>query len=122
MYTGLIACMLHCVISFADRLPSLVILMAEYIISRQDFSTFQVTEAGQNSEITFCLKEFKAILSFCEAVDNDIYFFYDCGGKPILLSNSADGKAPVICLRMRVISHINRVDFGFRVSARRTWW
>lgn len=36
-------------------------------------------------DLTFCLKEMKAILSFCETSGQSVSLFYDCPGKPVLL-------------------------------------
>jgi len=53
-------------------------------IGQDDFETFEL--ARENIELTFCLKEMKAILGFCEAVSQPVSIFIDEGGKPILLS------------------------------------
>jgi len=70
------------------------LLHTEFIFNPQDFDRYRViTDNNTQAEVTFCLKEFKATLAFCEAMEQDIHIFFERGGKPILMTNSLDGKA-----------------------------
>lgn len=68
-------------------------LQTQYLIDARDFERFNVLDEYIGSEITFCLRELKAILSFCEATDHALHIFFHAGGMPILLTTSHDGKA-----------------------------
>lgn len=60
------------------------ILHTELTIDPRDFEEYSVgTEPG---EITFCLKEFKALLGFCEVAGQPIHIWFEQGGRPILFS------------------------------------
>ncbi|EPS61984.1 hypothetical protein M569_12806, partial [Genlisea aurea] len=45
----------------------------------------QYTHAGNPVDVTFSVKELKAFLSFCEACEVDIHFYFDKAGEPILM-------------------------------------
>ena|SRR3990167_1075881 len=51
-------------------------------ISRQDFSEFNV---HNSANLTFCQKEMKAILSFCEHTGQPVELCFEKAGKPMLL-------------------------------------
>ncbi len=63
-------------------LPVLISLLS-YNSSILRYSQLQKS----TSEFTFCLKEFKALLGFCEAMNSSISIYFQQGGLPILLSN-----------------------------------
>jgi hypothetical protein len=55
------------------------ILHTELTIDPRDFEEYSVgTEPG---EITFCLKEFKALLGFCEVAGQPIHIWFEQGGR-----------------------------------------
>lgn len=58
------------------------LLRTELTVSKQEFLEYNVRD---NVDLTFCLKEMKAILSFCETSGQSVSLFYDCPGKPVLL-------------------------------------
>eukprot|EP00124_Ichthyophonus_hoferi_P000490 Ihof_evm20s18 gene=Ihof_evmTU20s18 len=58
-------------------------LMTEFNIQRTEFTEFHST--GE-SVLTFCLKEMKAILAFCDARRQAVSMFYETGGRPITFS------------------------------------
>ena len=45
---------------------------------------FEEYEVPEDTSITFCLKEFKAILNFCEAAGQLLTIFFDRAGRPAL--------------------------------------
>ena len=58
-----------------------------YVIKKEDLSISNVDPSCIGSEITFCLKELKAALLFCEAQGRDVNIFFERSGKPILISS-----------------------------------
>ncbi len=72
------------------------LLCVEYAMSTRDLPRCQL--ADQEAEVTFCVKEFKAMLSFCEATEQDIHIFFEKAGWPILMSSSADASHEVLDL------------------------
>jgi len=60
------------------------VLQTELTVDPKDFEEYTCnTNAG---DITFCLKEFKALLQFCEAAGQAISIWFEQGGRPILFS------------------------------------
>eukprot|EP01103_Thecamoeba_quadrilineata_P015052 TRINITY_DN4637_c0_g1_i3.p1 TRINITY_DN4637_c0_g1~~TRINITY_DN4637_c0_g1_i3.p1 ORF type:complete len:207 (-),score=54.45 TRINITY_DN4637_c0_g1_i3:110-730(-) len=68
-----------------DHLTNVKDIQTEVSISSSDFDEYHYN-ATDTLELTFCLKEFKAILSFCEVAGQQIAFFFDKAGRPILFS------------------------------------
>jgi cell cycle checkpoint control protein RAD9A len=79
-----------CMKSYIDDRDEAVkqLLHTEYVIVAQEFERFQVQQRRENVKVTFCLREFKAMLAFCEALEHNIHVFFDAPGHPICLSNS----------------------------------
>ncbi|XP_027107742.1 uncharacterized protein [Coffea arabica] len=46
----------------------------------------QYTHRGDPVDVTFGMKELKAFLSFCEACEVDIHFYFEKAGEPILMA------------------------------------
>jgi hypothetical protein len=63
------------------------LLLTELTLSPGDFENYDFN-ADHDIELTFCLKEMKAILHFCEKQTQPISFYMDGEGKPILMSVS----------------------------------
>lgn len=61
------------------------------VVRDTETSRFEVDGRSFNAEITFCLGELRAMLSFCDAVDAPLFFFFERGGSPMVMSNSAEG-------------------------------
>jgi len=59
------------------------VLHTELSMDPFDFEEFDVRNETQ---VTFCLKEFKAILNFCEASGQPVTMYFERGGRPICLS------------------------------------
>eukprot|EP01118_Nematostelium_gracile_P017754 TRINITY_DN768_c0_g2_i1.p1 TRINITY_DN768_c0_g2~~TRINITY_DN768_c0_g2_i1.p1 ORF type:complete len:408 (+),score=104.75 TRINITY_DN768_c0_g2_i1:103-1326(+) len=59
------------------------VLHTELSLDPNDFEEYQIKNDAQ---VTFCLKEFKAILSFCEASGQPVTLYFERGGRPICLS------------------------------------
>lgn len=55
------------------------ILHTELTIDPRDFQEYSV--GSEPGEITFCLKEFKALLSFCEVAGQPIAIWFEQGGR-----------------------------------------
>ncbi|XP_065830629.1 cell cycle checkpoint control protein RAD9B-like [Oscarella lobularis] len=62
-------------------------LLTKLSLFPDDFESYQI---GVNSEITFCLKELRAILAFSEAVNQQIAIHFETGGRPIMFSLTSD--------------------------------
>jgi hypothetical protein len=63
------------------------LLLTELTLSTGDFESYEFT-SNREVELTFCLKEMKAILQFCEKQTQPLAFFMEDEGKPILMSVS----------------------------------
>jgi len=61
-----------------------VSLKTELRLPVDDFEKYEM--GGDGVEVTFSLKETKAILSFCETANQPIFIYIDDVGKPIILS------------------------------------
>ncbi|KAL6066506.1 Cell cycle checkpoint control protein rad9b [Balamuthia mandrillaris] len=59
-------------------------LHTELTVDSREFEEYMVT--GDIGEITFCLKELKALLSFCEVAGQQIALWFEKGGRPILFT------------------------------------
>jgi len=66
-----------------DSKVSVKVLHTELSLDPNDFEEFQVTNDAQ---ITFCLKDFKAILGFCDTSGQPVILYFERGGRPICLS------------------------------------
>ena len=62
------------------------LLFTEVKLQLSDFESFVATEELSAGEIIFRLKELKAILGFCEVIGQDVYFYSEGAGKPILFT------------------------------------
>ncbi|CAN7983022.1 unnamed protein product [Ixodes hexagonus] len=51
-------------------------------IESNEFDDFR--SAGDGGEVTFCLREFRALLGFCEGLCLNATLLFDCAGKPLL--------------------------------------
>eukprot|EP00743_Colponemidia_sp_Colp-15_P010398 GILK01011448.1.p1 GENE.GILK01011448.1~~GILK01011448.1.p1 ORF type:complete len:462 (+),score=64.60 GILK01011448.1:70-1455(+) len=60
-------------------------MQTELAILASDFEQFGV-EAASEISLTFCLKEFRAILSICEFAERDVGFYFQGPGRPILFT------------------------------------
>jgi hypothetical protein len=60
------------------------VLMTELVVDAQDFDQYAVQDGA--GELTFSLKELRAILQFCEAAGQPISVFFSDPGQPILWS------------------------------------
>ncbi|PRP79100.1 cell cycle checkpoint control protein RAD9B-like [Planoprotostelium fungivorum] len=58
------------------------LLRTETTLDAADFDEYQVGE----TDITFCLKEFKALLGFCESAGQPVVVHFDRAGRPALAS------------------------------------
>lgn len=63
------------------------IIHTEMVLVPEEFDNYQI---GVDTEITFCLKELKGILSFAESSGQPMDLHFECGGKPIVFSLSSD--------------------------------
>ena len=77
-------------------------------ISAADFSEFRIHPDAYGQEITFPLREMKAMLGFCKELDNPFYLFFGMPGQPILMTNSDDGKTDIYV--MIVVSTLGDPD------------
>uniref|UniRef100_H2Y8P4 Cell cycle checkpoint control protein RAD9A n=1 Tax=Ciona savignyi TaxID=51511 RepID=H2Y8P4_CIOSA len=59
------------------------LMKTEVSLSPDEFSEFQI---GVDTDITFCLKDMRAILAFCEVAAMPINLHFEVGGKPIVFS------------------------------------
>eukprot|EP01117_Protostelium_nocturnum_P007818 TRINITY_DN2799_c0_g1_i1.p1 TRINITY_DN2799_c0_g1~~TRINITY_DN2799_c0_g1_i1.p1 ORF type:complete len:328 (-),score=115.08 TRINITY_DN2799_c0_g1_i1:46-1029(-) len=59
------------------------ILRTEMHVDVGDFDEYEI---GQEASITFDIKQFKAILSFCDSAGQPVSMFFERGGRPILLA------------------------------------
>eukprot|EP00004_Rigifila_ramosa_P011208 TRINITY_DN2373_c0_g2_i2.p1 TRINITY_DN2373_c0_g2~~TRINITY_DN2373_c0_g2_i2.p1 ORF type:complete len:399 (-),score=67.61 TRINITY_DN2373_c0_g2_i2:44-1078(-) len=68
-----------------DRRPDASQMMAtEVVVDAAEFEKFEITK--EEAEVTFCLKEFKAILTFAGSVSQPIKVSFDAGGRPLIIS------------------------------------
>jgi hypothetical protein len=59
-----------------------------YNIDVADLVSYSVRSINNNDiNITFCLKEFKAILQLCYSLNDNLHIFFQQGGSPVLVSN-----------------------------------
>ncbi|KAJ6230080.1 DNA repair protein rad9 [Anaeramoeba flamelloides] len=59
-------------------------LKTEISIKKEDIERFYLGETFINCDLTFTIKEFRAVLSFCEFVRQPINIFFDWEGKPLM--------------------------------------
>lgn len=65
----------------------------QFLLTPQDFERFEVAPRCYNSDITFCLRELKAMGIFCEQGDFNLHIYCFGGGQPVLLSTSAEASS-----------------------------
>jgi len=65
--------------------PKKQTLVTELLLAKSDCENYEF-KGTSKSELTFCLKEMKAILAFCEKQNQTVSMFADCEGKPVLIS------------------------------------
>ncbi|KAJ6229765.1 DNA repair protein rad9 [Anaeramoeba flamelloides] len=61
-------------------------LQTEIVVKLSSLELYLLNENFVNCELTFVLKEFRAILNFCDYVHQPVNIFFDFEGKPILVS------------------------------------
>eukprot|EP01127_Copromyxa_protea_P024378 TRINITY_DN9565_c0_g1_i2.p1 TRINITY_DN9565_c0_g1~~TRINITY_DN9565_c0_g1_i2.p1 ORF type:complete len:272 (+),score=65.10 TRINITY_DN9565_c0_g1_i2:153-968(+) len=61
------------------------LLLTEMTLNPNDFEVYDFN-TNKKVTLTFCLKEMKAILSFCEKQPQPLSFYMDVEGKPVLVS------------------------------------
>ncbi|XP_014670806.1 PREDICTED: cell cycle checkpoint control protein RAD9A-like isoform X2 [Priapulus caudatus] len=66
--------------------PSKVV-QTEVTLAPEEFDNYQV---GVDTEVTFCLKELRAILAFTEAVGQPLAAYFETAGKPIVFCIETD--------------------------------
>lgn len=66
------------------RVESNAVLLTELVVDSADFDLYSVRPGAQ--ELTFSLKELRAILGFCEAAAQPVSIFFSDPGSPILWS------------------------------------
>ena len=54
-------------------------LQTELSIDPADFDVYNI--AGDDTELTFTLRELKALLSFCDFASQNVEVYYDTGGR-----------------------------------------
>uniref|UniRef100_T1J6J5 Cell cycle checkpoint control protein n=1 Tax=Strigamia maritima TaxID=126957 RepID=T1J6J5_STRMM len=59
------------------------VVHTEMILEPEEFSTYNINQAA---EVTFCLKELRAVLSFTDPTNYDLSIFFENAGKPIVFS------------------------------------
>ncbi|GAB1290138.1 Cell cycle checkpoint control protein RAD9B [Apodemus speciosus] len=69
--------------SSGESLDSTSSVYSEMSLGPEEFDFFQV---GFDTEITFCFKELKGILSFSEMMQVPLAIYFDFPGKPVVLS------------------------------------
>eukprot|EP01134_Creolimax_fragrantissima_P003442 CFRG3442T1 len=58
-------------------------LATEFALSRSEFTLYQV---AKSATLTFCLKEVRAILQYCDAYRQALTIYFDSGGSPLTLA------------------------------------
>eukprot|EP01114_Cavostelium_apophysatum_P005130 TRINITY_DN1579_c0_g2_i1.p1 TRINITY_DN1579_c0_g2~~TRINITY_DN1579_c0_g2_i1.p1 ORF type:complete len:409 (-),score=121.41 TRINITY_DN1579_c0_g2_i1:201-1427(-) len=66
-----------------DSKAAAKVLQTEMSIATGDFDDLEV---GNETQVTFSLKEFKTILNFCDASGQPVVILFERGGRPLLLS------------------------------------
>jgi len=62
------------------------LLQTETSLSAHDFEEYRFSAEGTTPELTFTLKELKAILSFCEQTNLPVSVHYERAGRPVIFS------------------------------------
>jgi len=65
-----------------DTKGSMKLLQTELEMDTVDFEEFRIQ---QETTLTFCLKEFKAIMNFCDSSGQPVTILFEKGGRPLLL-------------------------------------
>jgi len=81
--------------SYLDGEPKNKFLYTECRVDASEFNEFRINREVFSQDITFPLKEIKAMISFCKDLDLDLILHFDTPGKPLLMSNSKDTKEPL---------------------------
>ena len=63
------------------------VVRTEMTLVPEEFENYQI---GVDAKITFCLKEFRAILAFSEFVSQPLSVYFEASGKPIVFSLDSD--------------------------------
>lgn len=63
------------------------VISTQMILVSEEFEKFQI---GVDTEVTFCLKEFKALILFAETLDQNVSIHFESSGKPIVFSLNGD--------------------------------
>jgi len=62
-------------------------MKTQIVLDPEEFLNFQI---GVDTEMMFCLKEFKSILSFCEFTNSSLNLHFESAGKPLIASCQQD--------------------------------
>nr|CAB3265410.1 cell cycle checkpoint control protein RAD9A [Phallusia mammillata] len=63
------------------------IMRTEMTLNPEEFSDFQI---GVDTEVTFCLKDLRAILAFCDVAGTTLEMHFEIGGKPLIISTEQE--------------------------------
>lgn len=63
------------------------VIRTEMVLVQEEFDKYQI---GVDTEVTFCLKELKGILTFAESSGQPMDIYFEYGGKPIVFSLNSD--------------------------------
>lgn len=80
--------------SFTEDRMSLS-LQTEFCIDTKELYNYEI-ENYDVKEVTFGAEELKAIFSYCKYSNSTLYFFFDIGGVPMLISNSESVDSPLV--------------------------
>ncbi|XP_002130648.2 cell cycle checkpoint control protein RAD9A [Ciona intestinalis] len=64
------------------------LMKTEVCLNPEEFSEYQI---GVDTDVTFCLKDVRAILAFCEVAAMPVNIHFEVGGKPIIFSLEHNG-------------------------------
>lgn len=70
-----------------DEPDSTKIIHTEMMLAPEEFDNYQI---GVDTDVTFCLKELRAILTFAEFSSQPLNVHFETGGKPIVFSMDGD--------------------------------
>ena len=63
-------------------------MSTEMSLDTSEFDTYEYKSQNESEQLVFCIRELKALLSLCDAVEtiNDLYLFFCSSGSPIKFS------------------------------------